>query len=512
MKLGLAQINPTVGDLEGNVARCLWAIEGAAAQGADLVVLPEMAIPGYPPRDILHDASFVEATLEATQDLARRAKDHPPALVGSIARSGQTPPGHPGLYNAAYLLEAGEARLAATKRLLPVYDVFLEPRWFLPGSASPPLEIAGRSVGILICEDKWDDGYPVHPPAEARAAGADLFVCISALPFRRGAMEKRLQHARRAGLPIALVNMVGANDELIFDGHSFILGDRGEILAKLAGFEEDVKVWDFPSAGPQPESEVRSSEAQVFSALTLGIRDFASKNGLQGVFVGLSGGIDSSVTAVLAAEALGAGRVTGVAIPSRYTDARSTQCARQLAGSLGIGFEVLEMDALHRSAEEALGSHLDGGTVAENIQARLRMLILMAFVNRYGGFLLNTSNKTELTLGYSTLYGDMAGTLSPLGDLTKPEVYSLARYINASRENIIPAFALEREPTAELKPGQVDPFEYETLSPELEKLVLSNQSNIAMRASEHKRWQMGIVLKVSEKSFGTGRLVPVTRK
>jgi NAD+ synthase (glutamine-hydrolysing) len=518
MKLGLAQINSTIGDLRGNVARCLDAIARATDLGAELIVLPEMIIPGYPPRDLLYDPTFVEATLDATCDLALKAKGMSPVLVGSIARSGRTLPGHPGLYNVAYLLKNGESRLAATKRLLPVYDVFLEPRWFLPGEFMPPIEVAGRKIGILVCEDMWDEGYPVHPAQELRAAGADVLVCLSDLPFRKGAMQKRLHHAGRHGLPIALVNLVGGNDELIFDGHSFVMDERGEMLAQLAGFEEDVQVVEMPTMDPGPLTVDRGLSSMVYGlpsmvhhALLLGLRDFARKNGMNRAFLGLSGGIDSSVAAVLTAEALGSENVTGVAIPSRYTDPRSTESARELAESLGMNLEVVEMEACHRSAEETLGNLLEGGTAAENVQARLRMLILMSFVNKHGGFLVNTSNKTELTVGYGTLYGDLAGAISPLGDLTKPEVYELARHINATR-NVIPSFVLERAPSAELKSGQVDPFDYDSLAPELERLVLENRSNPAMRHSEHKRQQFGIILKVSEKSFGSGRLMPVAKK
>ncbi len=511
MKLGLAQINATVGDLEGNAGRCFEAITQATALGAELVLLPEMAITGYPPRDLLYDPTFVEATLDATCDLARKTKGAAPALVGSIAHSGRTLPGHPGLYNVAYLLQDGEPRLAATKRLLPVYDVFLEPRWFLPGEFTPPLDIAGTKTGILICEDMWDEGYPVHPAQELRAAGAELLVCLSDLPFRKGAMEKRLHHAGRHGLPLALVNLVGGNDELIFDGHSFVLDGEGNLVTQLAGFEEEVRVVDMPTTDHGPWTMVHDPLTMIHHALVLGLRDYARKNGMKRAVIGLSGGVDSSVAAALTAEALGAENVTGIAIPSRYTDPRSTEAAGQLAETLGIHFETVEMEAFHRSAEDTLGYLLEEETVSENIQARLRMLILMSYANKYDALLVNTSNKTELTVGYGTLYGDLAGAISPLGDLTKFEVYELARHINAT-QNIIPAFVLARAPSAELKPGQVDPFDYDTLAPELEKLVLANQSNTAMRRSEHKRRQFGIILKVSEKSFGSGRLIPVTKK
>ncbi len=306
------------------------------------------------------------------------------------------------------------------------------------------------------------------------------------------------------------VNLCGATDELIFDGRSFAVDAGGEIIARLPGFEEAIRVVDLEAAVPLAPEETDLQEER-FRALTLGIRDFARKNGIARAFLGLSGGVDSAVVAVLAAEALGPANVTAVAIPSRYSDPRSTECAEALAGALGIGFEVVPLEPLHSAAESALGPWLDG-TAAENVQARLRMLILMALVNHHGGMLLNTSNKTELALGYGTLYGDLAGTLSPIGDLTKPQVYDLARWIQATRGGILPDFVLSRPPSAELKPDQVDPFDYPTVAPALERLVRANRSNAALRRSEHKRWHHGIILKVSEKAFGTGRLIPVTRR
>lgn len=508
MKLALAQINTTVGDLEGNVARIIDAAKSVANQKPDLIVLPELTVCGYPPRDILYDASFVEAIQIATIDLARQAIDLPPLLVGSIAPAPQKIYEHPSLNNIAYLMQNREMKIAQVKQLLPVYDVFYEPRWFLPGTKTlPPIDIAGTRVGVIGCEDMWDEEYPVHPGADLKAAGAEMLICISASPYRRGAGEGRLRHAKRQGLPLVFVNLVGANDELIFDGGSFVLG--GE---KLRMFEEEVRVVEMGNErGKKKEWKVESGEAEIFKALVLGLRDFANKNGLKHAFIGLSGGIDSSVVAVIAAEALGRERVTGVALPSRFTDARSTESARELAEGLGIGFEVVELEKMHKAAEQTVGAERSVGVTGENIQARLRMVILMSFVNQRGGFLINTSNKTELTLGYGTLYGDLAGTISPLGDLTKLEVYALARWINGVR-NSIPQFVMNRKPSAELRADQEDPFDYEKISPEVEALVRNNQSNAAMRTSEHKRWQAGVILKVSEKSCGRGRLMPITRK
>jgi len=540
VKIALAQINPTIADLPGNVERCLDAIETAQRLGAELVVLPEMAIPGYPPRDILCDASFTEAVFEATRDLAHRAAGGPPAIVGTVTPSGHYPPHHPGLYNAAVLLRGGDVQLVAAKRLLPSYDVYFEARWFLPGPPSSPVTIAGKRVGVLICEDLWDEGYDAHPPTDLLAAGAELLIGISASPFRRGTFAQRLTTMRRPHCPLVYVNLVGANDELIFDGRSFALDAGGNLLAQLPGFEEVVQVVDMDEARGKgqeargmrqeageknlascilpPASCILHPEEEVFHALALGVRDFARKNGIARAFLGLSGGVDSAVVAVIAAEALGSQNVTAVAIPSRYSDPRSTFSARELAETLGIGFEVVDLEPLHVAAEHVLGDLLASGTEAENVQPRLRTLVLMAYVNRHGGMLLNASNKTELAVGYSTLYGDMAGTLCPIADLTKPEVYALAQWIQEtkggprSRGDIIPSFIIERLPSAELKPDQVDPFDYPKISPVLERLIQENRSNAAIRRAEHKRWHMGVVLKVSEKAFGTGRMIPITRK
>ncbi len=510
MRVALAQINPCVGDLEGNVERCLAAIEAARRQNAELVVLPEMAIPGYSPRDILFDPSFVEAVGEATRDLARQASSGPPTVVGGLMPADRQPPHHPGLYNAALLLEKGEVHLAAAKRLLPAYDVFHEPRWFIPGPPASPITIAGQRVGFLVGEDLWDEGYDIRPPGELLAGGAELLVSLAASPYHPQVMQERLYQTCRHGCALVYVNLCGANDELIFDGRSFGINRRGEVVAQLAGFEEAVQVVDLENDAPVQRGG-EDPEGELFRALVLGVRDFAAKNRLERAFLGLSGGIDSALVACIAAEALGPDRVTVVAIPSRYTDPRSTACARQLAQALYIGFEVVELERVHAAAEASLGELLEEGTTAENVQARLRAMILMSYVNRYGGMLLNASNKTELALGYATLYGDMAGTLCPIADLTKPQVVSLASWINSAR-GVMPAFTLERPPSAELRAGQIDPFDYPKIAPAMEQLVQANRSDADLRRSEHKRWQMGVVLKVSQKSFGSGRMIPITRR
>jgi NAD+ synthetase len=544
MRIAVCQVNPTLADLPGNVSLCWQAARQAARQAPDLIVFPEMVIPGYPPRDLLYDEDFVAATLAASADFAARCEGLPPVLFGSIARKPGLPSKNrllPGLLNVAYLAQHGKMRIAAEKRLLPVYDVFYEPRWFAPGGFHPPLEIKGRKIGVLICEDLWDEDYDIHPAAELQAAGAEALVCLSASPYRQGIFEKRLAQARRAAgqgmastsagantLPLVFANLVGANDELIFDGRSFAL--EGEGVQSGKAFEPDIVIFDIWRANPElpgPKTDLSVTE-ELTSALVLGIRDFAVKNGLKRAFLGVSGGIDSALAAVLAVKALGPENVTGVAIPSRFSDPRSTEAARQLCQALGCGFEVIPLEPLHAAAEQTL-SHFSGlpaGTVLENVQARLRMVILMGYVNQFGGFLLNTSNKTELALGYSTLYGDMAGALCPLADLTKPQVYELAQFLNeefrmqnaeSSPGNLhsafcIPHFTLSRPPSAELRPGQVDPFDYETISPELESILQADGSHPALKRAEHKRWQFGIVLKVSERAFGTGRMMPVTKR
>jgi NAD+ synthetase len=514
VKLAIAQINTTVGDLNGNIARILDAARKAGE--ADLIVFPEMTVPGYPPRDMLYDASFIEAVQAATLDLAHQAKGLPPLLVGSFAPSREKHYQHPSLHNVVYLMKHGEIQATQVKQLLPVYDVFYEPRWFVPGKKTlPPIEIAGKKVGVLVCEDMWDEEYTVHPGADLKAMGAEMLVCMSASPYRRGAGEGRIHHAKRQELPLIFVNLVGATDELIFDGGSFVLG--GE---KLGMFAEEIKIiedgeWKMDHGKPLTINHTLSPSEELFQALTLGVRDFAKKNGMKQAFIGLSGGIDSSVAAVIAVEALGRENVTGIAIPSRFTDERSTESARELAEGLGIKFEQIQLEKMHAATEQALGAERSGGVSGENIQARLRMVILMSYVNSGGGFLINTSNKTELTLGYSTLYGDMAGAISPLGDVTKTEVIELGKWINRTMGDgrlTIPEFVMTRKPTAELREGQVDPFDYDAVSPQVESMVLADESNAMMRTSEHKRWQMGVVLKVSDRAFGRGRMVPITRK
>lgn len=525
LRIALAQLNPRVGDLARNAAMVVDALRAAHAQGAAHVVTPELVLTGAPPRDLLLDDRFVEEALATLGTVAERSPPGITAYVGTIARAPSPTPGHPGLYNALAVIRDGRVVDTVHKRLLPAYDVFHEPRWFVPGGGAT---VVRDGVGPLLCEDLWDDGYPTHPGAALVAAGARVIACAAASPFRWDAYDRRATHAARQGIPVVYVNLVGGQDELTFDGGSFVTDARGRVVHRLPFFDEAVETIDLddisgPEAPPPPPRE-----ALGFGALVLGLRDFARKNGVRRVVLGLSGGVDSALVACIAREALGGENVLGVAMPTRFNDPRSTSSAQGLGAALGIPVEVFPVESLSAATSLALGPWLDalgtaraGDTTHENVQARVRAMVLLAAINRTGGLLLNTSNKTELALGYGTLHGDLAGTLSVIGDLTKPEVYALARWYDAGR-GVIPAFVLERAPSAELREGQVDPFDYPVVAPRVESLVQGAPlpewdaadraaTERTVRLAEHKRWQGGVVLKVSERAFGSGRMMPITR-
>ena len=514
MKVGLAQIDPAVGDLEGNEARIASAIREAASQGAELIVLPELCSTGYPPRDLLLDEEFVRRTLRATSRLAQVAPDVP-VVLGTIERGG---PGR--LRNVAVLLRGGRVEASRAKALLPVDDVFNEPRYFEPGERAAPLLIAGRRVGLLVCEDLWDERYARSPARDLVRDGADLLVCINASPFRVGVLAERLRLARRPGVELIYVNAVGGQDDLVFDGSSFALDRDGGVLAALPLCRERVAVVEL---GGPPVSEPLQ-EATPRQAIVLGVRDFVRKNQLPGAVVGVSGGVDSALVACLAAEAIGP-RLRAVHVPSRYTSARSTEDCRALCDALGLELDVLPLEPLHVAVEATLSALAGGagGSVMENAQARLRGMLLMAWVNHAGGVLLNTSNKTELALGYGTLYGDMAGGLGVIADLTKTEVYRIAR---EAYGDVIPSHVLERPPSAELAHDQVDPFDYPHIAPLVERVIQGDSLSelrslgasseevrwieLRLRAAEFKRYQSPPGIKVSRRAFGSGRQVPLT--
>lgn len=525
MNIAVAQIDTLAGDIYGNAGRVLRAMDIAKENKADLCIFPELTLPGYAPYDLLKDDELIRKAIDATNVIAKETNGMG-VILGTVEPAGMGPDGCQRLWNVAVLLHKGGIVARTAKTLLPSYDVFHETRYFRPAEVRKPVQFAGKRIGILICEDMWDEPYNIHPGAELKRAGAELLIVLSASPYRRKVLEQRFYHARRQRLPLVYVNAVGASDELIFDGGSFLMNAPGEVTALMPRFQESVRIFNLDSENASVDLPLnRPPEEEIFEALVSGIRGFVVKNGLQKAFVGLSGGIDSAMVLCLAKEALGADKVSALALPSRFTDPRSTESAAQLARALGVSFETICIETLHQVAKQLLGSLCEKGTAGENLQCRLRTMILMAHVNAKGGMLLNTSNKTELALGYGTTYGDLAGALSPLGDLPKTDVYRLARWYN-SRKAVIPQFILDRLPTAELKPDQVDPFDYPHVSPIVEAMVEGVSADELRRMgatdselrkwsallhqSEHKRRQAPVILKVQPKSFGLGRLMPVT--
>lgn len=537
MKLALAQVDSTVGDVDGNLERLERAVARAALLGAEVVLFPEMAITGYPPRDLLLDPAFVRAAGAGLERLARAAHAVAPGLIVIVGAVADGPPGPTGrtLRNVAAVLHGGRVLDVRAKALLPCDDVFMEPRWFAADEGPArtvdlPLPGGARRVGLLVCEDLWDEAYARSPARELVRQGATALLCLNASPFRRGVRGERLRLARRPGVPLAYVNAVGGEDELVLDGASFAVDGHGRLLEVLPSCEEALRIVDLDGGGALTDEALvpvdpGEEDAAVRGALVLGVRDFCRKNRLPRVLVGVSGGVDSALVTALAVDALGSERVLAVHLPSRFTSPRSGDDSRSLCAALGVTLEVVALEPLHAAAEALLQGCLPGGlggTTAENVQARLRALVLMSFVNRAGGVLLNTSNKTELALGYGTLYGDMAGGLAPIADLTKPEVWRLA-----GADPRIPRSIVERTPTAELGPDQIDPFDYPRVAPVVEALVQGRDPARAvddvapdevrglaerLARAEFKRRQAPLGLKVSARAFGSGRLVPVTHR
>jgi NAD+ synthetase len=541
MKVALAQINTTVGDFAGNTDRILAAYRRGVEAGAELVVLPELAVCGYPPRDLLLRTEFLQRNQEALEHLASAAG---PAglLAGYVGRSDRRPGRE--ATNAVALLHNGRVLATRTKTLLPTYDVFDEDRYFEPATENLPVEFQGRRLGLTICEDVWNDEdfwrerrYPRNPVADLAAAGAEVIFNVSASPWHLGkdatrhAMLARL--AAKVQCPLLYCNLVGGNDELIFDGASLAFDGAGRLLAHGAGFAEDFLLVDTATARPVEPVEP-SDEARLHGALLLGLRDYLHKCGFRSAVLGLSGGIDSAVTAALAAEALGPANVLGVSLPSQYSSRGSLDDARQLARNLGIRYEVIPIQPMFESAREQLRGVFAGrpeDTTEENIQARLRGVVLMALSNKFGSLLLTTGNKSELAVGYCTLYGDMCGGLAVISDVPKTMIYRLARWLNRERE-LIPQASLTKPPSAELRPNQTDQDSlppYDVLDAILEMYVVQLRSVAEMVAagfdeatvrrvirlidlSEYKRRQAAPGLKVTSKAFGVGRRVPVAQR
>jgi NAD+ synthase (glutamine-hydrolysing) len=555
MRIGLAQLNTTVGDLAGNRRKILDAYDKLVAQGAELIVFPELVVCGYPPRDLLFKRRFVPDCEESLREIAAHVGDIP-AVIGSV-EANTSGVGRPS-YNSALFCHRGSVIARAQKCLLPTYDVFDEDRYFEPGTKPIVVEHAGRRIGITVCEDIWT--HPmistrqlyrgINPVQQLAAQNCDLMVNLSASPWHydKGDVRQTLvsDAARALRCPVVYVNAIGGNDELIFDGRSLVCDASGKILAGLPAFSEHLQVVDanvsqlsslnsHPSTLTSAHSSFRQDECQdTFSALTLGLRDYAHKSGFKRALIALSGGIDSALVAVIAVEALGAENVIGVSLPSAISSQHSRDDARKLAENLGIRFETIAIADAVAATEASLQPLLAGRTrdvTEENIQARIRGVIMMALSNKFGALLLTTGNKSEMAVGYCTLYGDMAGGLAVISDVFKTQVYALSRWINRDRE-IIPHHTIEKPPSAELRPGQVDQDSlppYDVLDALLRGYVeqgLSRRDLVAqgfaedvvndvarkVDLNEYKRKQAAPGLKTTPLAFGVGRRIPIVQK
>jgi NAD+ synthase (glutamine-hydrolysing) len=541
VKIAIGQINPTIGDFAGNAAKILDYISRAHEEGAELVVFPEMCICGYPPMDLLDHGSFVEANLKSLRSIQQRAPAGIGIVLGYVDKS-RSSSGKP-LVNAVSLIHNGEVQFTQTKSLLPTYDVFDEARYFEPADRRRTVAFNGEQIGIAVCEDIWWETdqqgalhYPVDPVKELLDKGATVIISPSASPFYSGKLELRYKLlsgiGKSSGVPIIYVNTVGGNDSLIFDGRSLVTTADGALSFIGAGFEEQLAFVDTGNLAAIQDFQVDRYE-EIEQALVLGIRDYLGKCGFKRVHVGLSGGIDSSVVAVLAVKAVGPDNVRLFALPSRYSSQGSRDDAGLLAENLGVELHSLSIEGMFQAGLQTLAPVFKGraaDVTEENIQARIRGLLLMAYSNKFHSLLLTTGNKSELATGYCTLYGDMCGVLAVIGDLFKTEVYALARGLN--RENaVIPESVLNKAPSAELRPDQTDqdslpPYElldqilhlYLLQSKTLEEItsagyevdLVKNILTMVGRA-EFKRRQAPPVLKVSPRAFGTGRRIPIAR-
>ena len=533
LRLALAQINLLVGDVQGNAARVIAAARSAHDElGADLVLLPELALSGYPPEDLLFHRGF-RRQIEA--GLARvRAEAGAAAVMLGLPEYTRA-----GIYNSAALLAAGEIAAIHRKAELPNYKVFDEKRYFRAGSQPTVVEVKGFRVGLLVCEDIWER----EAAQLSRAAGAELLAVINASPYELHKQREREDIARarvtEVGLPLAYVNLVGGQDELVFDGNSFVMNAQGEVVLRAPPFEEGSFAARFerdPRGQVAPRAATvapeLSDEASVYRALTLGVRDYVGKHGFPGVVMGLSGGVDSALTLAIAVDALGAERVQAVMMPSRYTSSMSLEDAAEQARALGVRYSVLPIEAMFESTLATLEQEFAGrepDATEENIQSRCRMLLLMGISNKTGRMLLTTGNKSEMAVGYATLYGDMAGGFAPIKDCSKGLVYRLASYRN-SLSRVIPQRVIDRPPSAELRPGQKDSDSlppYEVLDPILEAFIEEDLSVDEIEArgfdratvarvldlvkrNEYKRRQAPPGVRVSRRAFGRDWRYPIT--
>jgi NAD+ synthase (glutamine-hydrolysing) len=556
VRIALAQINPTVGDFSGNLEKICEFTERAVREHADLVIFPELSTCGYPPADLLEKTSFVaraEETLAKVCALTR-GEGRPAILCGSVMAA-QSEVGKR-VKNVAVLVEAGEVKFVQQKMLLPFYDVFDEQRYFEPAERQSLTVVKGCAAAVTVCEDAWNDkafwperNYSIDPIEELMkqwgalpqtVAGQRLILNISASPYWHGKTETRRKMlgalAKRHRATVVLVNQVGANDSLIFDGDSLVVGPSGDIVAQAKAFEEDLLVFETDDVATA-KTVTRDEDATKFSwdALVLGTRDYVRKCGFKKAIVGLSGGIDSALVAAIAVEALGKENVQGVGMPSEFSSTGSVSDAEKLAKNLGIAFSVMPIREIYTQFSGTLEPYFAGtafGLAEENLQPRIRGTILMALSNKTGALVLTTGNKSEMACGYCTLYGDMVGALAVIADLYKTEVYALSHYANRERE-VIPEDTLTKPPSAELRPGQKDTDSlppYDVLDPMLRDYIEEYRSAEEIAASqgldaelvrsviklversEYKRQQAAPVLKVSKKSFGMGRRFPIAAK
>lgn len=543
MRIALAQINPTVGDFRGNSAKIIEFALRAKSAGIGLVLFPELSVCGYPPRDLVERPWFVEKNRQFAEEIARNTVGID-VICGLVTPAKSTTGKH--VMNSAALLRDGKIAAIQSKRLLPTYDVFDEARNFAPAEKQEVLTLGGTACALTICEDAWNDKnfwdrrlYRSDPVEDLVGAGGKIVLNISASPFALGKRELRHEMlaaiARHHCLPVAMVNQVGGNDSLVFDGSSFAIGPDGQLLAQAKSFEEDIVCFDTKSLTGDIRDRDDSLEASAYAALVLGTRDYVRKCGFRRVVLGLSGGIDSALTAAIAVDALGRENVIGIGMPSPYSSQGSIDDAVALARHLGIQFEMIPISGIFGAYEQSLKPAFAGrpaDVTEENLQARIRGALLMALSNKFGALVLTTGNKSELGVGYCTLYGDMCGGLAVISDVPKTLVYRLAHYVN-SRRPVIPESTLEKPPSAELRPDQKDSDSlppYDVLDTILEAYVEENQAPDVIAAehafdaelvrkvarmvdgNEYKRQQAAPGLKISTKAFGMGRRYPIAAK
>jgi NAD+ synthase/NAD+ synthase (glutamine-hydrolysing) len=546
MRFAIGQINTTVGDLAGNVNLMIETARRAAAGGAQAVIFPELAVVGYPPRDLLEKPSLYEQALAEEQRLARETAGLDLALIYGTVRPSEASTGKRA-FNVAAVLRHGEIVFRQAKMLLPTYDVFDEGRYFLPADKQEVCRLLGADIALTVCEDAWNDKmfwerrlYARDPVEELVQAGARILITINASPFHMGKRELRRQifqtAARRHGISVIYVNQVGGNDQLVFDGSSFAMNAAGEVIASAASFAEDLVFVDPETGEGDRHENLEDACESVYEALVLGTRDYIRKCGFRQVLLGLSGGIDSSLTAVIAADAVGRENVTGVAMPGPYSSAGSVTDARALAQALGIRFETVPITSVYEQFLKLLDPLFGGrprDVTEENLQARIRGVILMSLSNKWGALVLTTGNKSELAVGYCTLYGDMAGGLAVISDVPKTLVYQLARVANRRHPGAIPESVFTKAPSAELRPNQKDSDSlppYETLDAILRLYVeeylpprqIAEQLNLPLDLvrdvvnkvdrNEYKRQQAAPGLKVTSKAFGMGRRFPIAQR